>query len=90
MRSWLGTPSKDCEWNDATFFAAGHIHYAQYALYYLHSIYSMPEEVHKHFQDGEHTVHHTSGHFNGIWSDMVIETTFMRYGVCPNFECLRF
>jgi len=44
---------------------------------------SMPEEVHKHFWDGEHTVHHTSGLFNGIWSNipyMAIESIFMRYG----------
>ena len=25
-------------------------------------------------------MHHNAGLFNGIWSDMAIETTFMRYG----------
>ena len=25
-------------------------------------------------------MHHTPGFFNGIWSDMAIETTYMRYG----------
>ena len=29
---------------------------------------------------GQHTMHHTPGIFNGIWSDMAIESTFMRYG----------
>ncbi|KAK5899937.1 hypothetical protein CesoFtcFv8_009360 [Champsocephalus esox] len=40
----------------------------------------MPEEVHEHFMKGQHTMHHRSGLFNGIWSDMAIATTFMRYG----------
>ncbi len=34
----------------------------------------------KHFIQGEHTVHLLSGIFNGIWSDMVIEITYMRHG----------
>ncbi|CAM1304978.1 Uncharacterised protein at_DN2344 [Pycnogonum litorale] len=29
---------------------------------------------------GEHVMHHIPGVWNGIWSDMFIETTFMRYG----------
>ena len=29
---------------------------------------------------GEHVMHHFPGLWNGIWSDMYIETTFMRYG----------
>ena len=40
----------------------------------------LPIEVCKHFMAREHTMHHTSGLFNGIWTDMAIETTFMRYG----------
>ena len=40
----------------------------------------MPEDVRKYFMIGQHTMHHTAGVFNGIWSDMAIETTFMRYG----------
>lgn len=62
------------------FFAAGHYNYARYGLYYLRSMQAMPVEVRKHFMDGQHTMHHTTGLFNGIWSDMAIETTFMRYG----------
>ena len=41
---------------------------------------AMPEVVRQHFVKGEHTTHHNAGLFNGIWSDMAIETTFMRYG----------
>ena len=32
------------------------------------------------FMKGEHVMHHVPGVWNGIWGDMFIETTFMRYG----------
>ncbi len=32
---------------------------------------------------GEHVMHHQSGFWNGIWSDLFIETTYMRYGHGP-------
>ena len=32
------------------------------------------------FLKGEHVMRHQSGLWNGIWTDMAIETTFMRYG----------
>ena len=41
---------------------------------------TLPAEVYKHFRAHEHTVHHTPGLFNGIWFDVAIETTYMRYG----------
>ena len=41
---------------------------------------AMPEVVRQRFVKGEHTMHHNAGLFIGIWSDMAIETTFMRYG----------
>ncbi|KAK5922319.1 hypothetical protein CgunFtcFv8_019592 [Champsocephalus gunnari] len=62
------------------FYTAAHFNYARYGLYYLRAIEEMPEEVREHFMKGQHTMHHRSGLFNGIWSDMAIETTFMRYG----------
>ena len=62
------------------FFAAGHTHYARYALYYLRTMEQLPPEVLKHFTAREHKMHHTPGYFNGIWTDMAIETTYMRYG----------
>ena len=62
------------------FFAAQHVNYAQYGLYYLRSMQAMPDDVQEHFIRGQHTMHHTEGIFNGMWSDMAIETTFMRYG----------
>lgn len=62
------------------FFAAGHVNYARYASYYLQSMYDLPNELQQQMAKGEHTMHHIPGLFNGIWSDMAIETTFMRYG----------
>ena len=41
---------------------------------------SMPDVVQSHFLNGQNKMHHSPGIFNGIWSDMAIETTFMRYG----------
>ena len=62
------------------FFAAGHPNYARHGLYYKRCMEAMPEQVLCHFLRGEHTFHHTAGLFNGIWTDMAIETTYMRYG----------
>ena len=65
------------------FFAAGHVNYARYGLYYLRSMERLPENVLKRFLNGEHVMRHNPGVWNGIWSDMFIETTFMRYGEGP-------
>ena len=62
------------------FFAAGHHNYARYGLYYARSIEVMPDTLEDQFMKGQHTMHHKPGIFNGIWSDMAIETTNMRYG----------
>ena len=62
------------------FFAAGQVHYARYALYYLRTMEGFPDGIGAHFINGQHTMHHNAGLFIGIWSDMAIETTFMRYG----------
>jgi hypothetical protein len=41
------------------------------------------DEVLSSFLNGEHVMRHKSGLWNGMWSDMFIETTFMRYGPGP-------
>jgi len=41
---------------------------------------SLPENLLKHFMSGSHVMRHVQGLWNRIWSDMFIETTFMRYG----------
>ena len=62
------------------FFAAGQVHYARYTLYYLRTMEDLPDGIRAQFINGQHTMHHNAGLFNGIWSDMAIETIFMRYG----------
>ena len=65
------------------FFAAGHVNYARYGLCYLREIERLPQEVLSHFMKDEHIMHHSAGLWNGIWSDMMIETTFMWHGHAP-------
>ena len=43
------------------FFAAGHINYALYMLYYLRSMESLPNLVLKHIMQGEHVMRHIPG-----------------------------
>ena len=65
------------------FFAAGHVNYARYGLCYLREMERLPQEVLSHFMKGGHVMHHSDALWNGIWSDMMTETTFMRYGHAP-------
>ena len=65
------------------FFASAHVNYARYGLYYFRSMESSGHEELSKFMSGEHVMHHVPGLWNGIWSDMFIETTFMRYGHGP-------
>ena len=44
---------------------------------------NLPAEVQAEFLLGNHVMRHNAGIWNGIWSDMYIETTFMRYGHGP-------
>ena len=40
---------------------------------------ALPDDCPAKFMTAEHTMHHIPGIWNGIWSDMNIDTTFMRY-----------
>ena len=65
------------------FFAAGHVNCARYGLYYLCTMERLPIDVLTRFLKVEHVMHHKSGFWNRIWSDMFIETTFLCYGHGP-------
>ena len=65
------------------FFTSGHVNYARYGLYYLQSIQQLPSMLLKKFMAGEHVMRHQSGLWNAIWSDLFIETMYMRYGHRP-------
>ena len=62
------------------FFAAGHQNYARSGLVYLRTIENLPDKMLPYFLKGKHVMRHMNGLWNGIWSDMFIESTFMRYG----------
>ena len=64
-------------------FAPGHLNYARYGLYYLSSMERLPDDILVQFMKGEHVMRHQAGIWNGMWSDMFIETTFMHYGHGP-------
>jgi len=65
------------------YFAAGHQNYSRCGLYYLHQAESLCGELLERFLKGEHVTRHIPGIWNGIWSDMMIESTFMKYGKGP-------
>ena len=44
---------------------------------------NLPGDVLDEFLKGNHVMRHQEGIWNGIWSDMFIESTFMRYGHGP-------
>ena len=62
------------------FFASRHVNYARYGVYYLRSMEALPAKVLQHCMKGSHVMKRIQGLWNGMWSDMFIETTFMRYG----------
>ena len=51
---------------------------------YLKSMSHLHPALLKRFMAGEQVMHHTDGLWNGIWSDLFIESTYMRYGHCPS------
>ena len=62
------------------YFAAGHVNYARYGLYYVCSMEKLPPHVECLFLKGQHVTRHIRGIWNGVWSDQFIESTFVRYG----------
>ena len=72
------------------FVVPGHVNCAQYGLCYLRTIHKLPETIYKlsgivlkQFLKGEHIVRHQDGHWNEIWTDMMIESTYIRHGKGP-------
>ena len=66
------------------FFATGHVNYARYGLCYLLTMSRLPATILDPFLKGEHVMHHQQGIWNGIWSDMMIETSYMKFGKGPS------
>lgn len=64
-------------------FAAHKYNYARYGLYFVRSMTWLDPEVLDRFCRGEQSLHHIAGIYNGQWSDMFIETNWMRKGHGP-------
>ena len=46
-------------------------------------MHKLPGIVLEQFLKGEHIVCHQDGHLDGIWTDMMIKSTYMRHGKGP-------
>ena len=60
------------------FFAAGHVNYGRYGLCYLLSMSRLPPTILEQVLNGQHVLRHREGIWNGIWSDMMIETSYKK------------
>ena len=66
------------------FFAASHWNYARDAFVYVRTLERLPNTVLTQFLEGQHVVHLQDGFWNGIWTDMSIESTYMKIGKGPS------
>ena len=76
--------SVSCGGDDAIFICLCAFQLARYGLLYLRSTQHIHPEFLKRFMAGKHIMHHTDGLWNSIWSDVFIESTYMRYGYGPS------
>ena len=66
------------------FFACAHFDCVRYGLLYLRSMQHIHPALLRRFMVGEHVMHHTALLWNCIWSDLFIESTYMRYRHGPS------
>ena len=64
-------------------FPAGRWNYARNIICYLHSMENLSGHILNTFLKGEYVMRQQQRLWNGIWSDMMIETTYMKYGKGP-------
>ena len=64
-------------------FAANKHNYNRYGLYFVRSMTWLDPEILDKFCEGQQSLHHNAGLYNGQWSDMFIETNWMRKGHGP-------
>ena len=65
------------------FFAAGYWNYARDGVAYIRMMEKLPNSLLDQFMKGEHVIHLSKGLWNGLWTDMGIETTYMKIGKGP-------
>ena len=72
------------------FFATRRTNYVGYRSCYLRAMHKLPGNILDAFMKGEHVMHHQDGFWNGIWSDMMIETTYLRSVVIGSKQLTEF
>ena len=60
------------------FFSVNRVNYARWTPVYILDMLNLPDNVRIAFEGGEFTVRKTASSFNGIWSDMGVETTIIK------------
>ena len=65
------------------FYSAGHWNYFRDGLIYLRTIEHLSDTLLEKFLVGEHVIHLQKGFWNGVWSNMAIESTYMKTGKGP-------
>ena len=66
------------------FFVAGHWNYGRESICCLRSMGKLSGDILNKFMKVEHVMRHQKGLWDGILSDMMIETTYMKYGKGPS------
>ena len=66
------------------FFAVGHWNYVRDGVAYVQMMENLPDNVLKPLMKAEHVVRLQEGSWNAIWSDMAIESTYMKIGKGPS------
>ena len=66
------------------FFDSVHYTSARYGILYLRLMQHLHPVLLKRFMAGEHVMHHTERLWNGIWSDLYTDSTYMRNGHDPS------
>jgi len=61
------------------FFAAVHWNYARDSICYMRSMEKLSGIVLDKFLEGDNVMRHKKGIWNGIWLDMMIETTYIKH-----------
>jgi hypothetical protein len=60
------------------FFITNRTNYSRWTPVYILDMLNIPNEVKLAFDSGEFAIHQKTGTFNGIWSDMATEKTFIK------------
>ena len=65
------------------FFSASHHNYARYSTYQLNGMNQLSSAILEKLLRCEHTPRNQKEIWDGIWSDIFMETLFMRFGKDP-------